>query len=224
MTVYTQLRDLVVTGALDGHEKVSESAIAERLEVSRTPVREALQRLEADGLVLAQGRGVRIRRRTGRELAWVYEARAALDAFAAAALADRQRAGRLEPAAFAELDRLAGEADAHTRAGDLAAATDSNRRFHERIAALAGNAVIVESLARHWDQILVSTRTGLAGADRTRAVHDEHLGLLAAIRDGDADRAATAAREHALATRDLAAATASTESSSTETPTIEEHA
>jgi DNA-binding GntR family transcriptional regulator len=166
-------------------------------------VREALQRLEADGLVIAQGRGVRIRRRSSEELAWVYEARAALDAFAAAALARRQFAGRLEPAALAELHRLADETDAATRAGDLAEATARNRRFHERIAELAGNPVITESLARHWDQILVSTRTGLADAARTRTVHDEHLSLLRAIRRGDADGAAMAARDHALATRDL---------------------
>ena len=133
----------------------------------------------------------------------MYEARAALDAFAAAALARRQLAGRLEPAALAELDRLADETDAATRAGDLSDATARNRRFHERIAELAGNPVITESLARHWDQILVSTRTGLADSGRTRTVHDEHLSLLRAIRRGDADGAAMAARDHALSTRDL---------------------
>ncbi|MEV1129645.1 GntR family transcriptional regulator [Agromyces sp. NPDC049794] len=204
MTVYARLRELVVTGDLDGQAKVSESSLADRLAVSRTPVREALQRLEGDGLVIAQGRGVRVRRRLGEELAWVYEARAALDAFAAAALAERQLAGHLEPAALAELDRFAGEADAASRAGHLAEATMLNRRFHERIAELAGNPVIVESLVRHWDQIQISTRTRLVEPDRTRAVHEEHLELLGAIRHGDPARAATSARDHALTTRDLA--------------------
>ncbi|HWS52452.1 MAG TPA: GntR family transcriptional regulator [Microbacterium sp.] len=205
MTVYAQLRDLVVAGDLDGPGKVSESSLAQRLAVSRTPVREALQRLEADGLVIARGRGVRTRLRTGEELGWVYEARAALEAFAAAALAGRQREGRLEPASLDELDRLAGETDAVSRTGDFGAATALNRRFHERIAELAGNPVIVESLARHWDQILVSTRAGLADPDRTRAVHDEHLAVLSAIRVGDSDTAAAAARDHALTTRAVTA-------------------
>jgi DNA-binding GntR family transcriptional regulator len=93
--------------------------------------------------------------------------------------------------------------DAATRAGDLAEATARNRRFHERIAELAGNPIITESLARHWDQILVSTRTGLADSGRTRTVHDEHVSLLQAIRRGDADGAAMVARDHALSTRDL---------------------
>lgn len=205
VSVYGRLRDLVIAGEMDGPGKVSESSLAERLAVSRTPVREALQRLEADGLVIAKGRGVRTRRRTGEELAWVYEARAALDAFAAATLAGRQREGRLEPASLDELDRLADETDAVSRTGDLHAATALNRRFHERIAELAGNPVIVESLGRHWDQILVSTRTGLANPDRTRAVHDEHLLLLSAIRRGDSEGAAAAARDHALTTRDITA-------------------
>lgn len=203
MRVYEKLRDLVVAGDLGGPGKVSEASLAHRLSVSRTPVREALQRLEADGLVVARGRGVSARLRTGEELKWVYEARAALESFTAAVLARRQGAGRLEPAALDELDRLARETDTASRAGDLGAATALNRRFHERIAELAGNPVILESLRRHWDQILVSTRTGLTDPPRTQAVHDEHLLLLAAIRDGDIEAAAAAAGAHALTTRDL---------------------
>ena len=52
---------MVVSGALDSRERITEAELAARLGISRTPVREALQRLEGDGLVLAQGRGVRVR-------------------------------------------------------------------------------------------------------------------------------------------------------------------
>ncbi|WP_216648777.1 GntR family transcriptional regulator [Agromyces agglutinans] len=208
MTISDSLRELVVTGALDGADRLSESAIAARLGVSRTPVREALQRLESEGLVFAQGRGVRIRRRSPAELRDVYEARAALDGFAAARLAERQRAGRLAPATLAELDELAEQTDAATRSGDLAVATARNRRFHERIAELAGNPVITLALRRYWDQIQVSTRAELAAPARVRAVQDEHAGLLAAIRSGEPERAATLAQAHALATAAITTTTA----------------
>ncbi|WP_350347840.1 GntR family transcriptional regulator [Agromyces sp. G08B096] len=199
-TVTDALRDLVIRGAFDDADRVSESAIAERLGVSRTPVREALQRLEAEGLVFAQGRGVRVRRRSPAELREVFEARAALDAAAAARLARLQREGLLAPAHLAELDRLAEETDAATRAGDLALATTRNRRFHEHVAELAGNAVIAQTLARFWDQIEISTRAELHRPARVRAVHDEHLALLRAIRAGDARTAAAVAEHHALDT------------------------
>ena len=195
MTVYDELRELIVAGELP--ERISESALAERLQVSRTPVREALERLHGDGLVDARGRGVRLKTLDSRELRAVYRVRAALEGLTAELVAERQRAGEIAPA---ELERLARAADDATRAGDLAAGAAHNRAFHLRIAELADNPPALDALRRIWDQIVVSTKLSLVAPKRTAAVDEEHRRLLDAIANGDPHNAAQLARAHVLNT------------------------
>jgi len=195
MTVYDELRELIVAGELP--ERVSESALAERLQVSRTPVREALERLHGDGLVDARGRGVRLKTLDSRELRAVYRVRAALEALTAELVAERQRAGEIAPA---ELERLARAADDATRAGDLAAGAAHNRAFHLKLAELADNAPARDALNRIWDQIVVSTKRSLVASQRAAAVDEEHRRLLDAIANGNPDKAAQLARAHVLNT------------------------
>jgi len=198
MTVYDELRELIVTGDLPA--KLSESELAERLKVSRTPVREALERLHGDGLVDARGRGVRLISLTPPELRHVYRVRAALEALTAELVAERQAAGEIAPAALAGLKRLAGAADEATRTGDLAQGAASNRAFHLRIAELAANPPALDALRRIWDQIVVSTRRTLVAPNRAEAVDAEHRRLLDAIEQGAAPAAADAAKTHVVNT------------------------
>jgi DNA-binding GntR family transcriptional regulator len=198
MTVYEQLRELIVAGELPA--RISESDLAGRLEVSRTPVREALERLHGDGLVDAHGRGVRLVSLGAPELRHVYRVRAALEALTAELVAERQAAGEIAPAALTALTRLAGAADEATRAADLAAGAASNRAFHLKVAELAANPPALDALRRIWDQIVVSTRRSLVAPARAQAVDDEHRRLLEAVAAGDARAAAEAARAHVLNT------------------------
>jgi DNA-binding GntR family transcriptional regulator len=198
MTVYEQLRELIVTGGITA--KVSESELAQRLQVSRTPVREALERLHGDGLVDAHGRGVRLKTLDARELRAVYRVRAALEGLTAELAAERQQAGEIAPAKLAELDRLADKADQATRAKDLSAGAAHNRAFHLKLADLADNDPARDALIRIWDQIAVSTKRSLVAPKRAGAVDAEHRRLLEAIRAGDAEKAAATARAHVLNT------------------------
>jgi DNA-binding GntR family transcriptional regulator len=200
MSTYRELRDLIVTGQLSARERVSESDLAQRLAVSRTPVREALQRLEGDGLVQGQGRGVRVVVLSAAELQHVYRVRAALEALTAEVAAERQAAGLIAPAELVSLDELAAAADATTRAGDLVAAAAQNRAFHLAIAVLAANPVALDALERLWDQIQVSTRDSLRVPERIEAVDTEHRSLVAYLKSGDSIRAGPAAMEHVRAT------------------------
>jgi DNA-binding GntR family transcriptional regulator len=200
MTVRAQLRELIVSGALDAGARVSEAELAARLSVSRTPIREALACLDGDGLVDAAGRGVRVRTLSGDELIAVYRVRSALEALAAETAAASQAAGRIAPAALTELDELAEQTDAATRAGDLESAALLNRAFHRATVVLAANSVALELLDRLWDRIIVTTRSSLAAPARADEVDREHRTLVARIRAGDAAGAASAARGHVLAT------------------------
>jgi DNA-binding GntR family transcriptional regulator len=201
MTVYESLRAMVLAGDLHD-ERIAESQLAERLGVSRTPVREALQRLEGDGLVRAQGRGVRLRIMNAEELAQLHTARAGLEGWAAHLAAQRVAEGEVAPARLDELAALAAEAHAHTVSGELTLAVEANRAFHEAVAALAENPTITGTLGLWWDQLGVSTRQSLQAPERTPTVHAEHELILSALRSGDPAAARAAVEAHALATRD----------------------
>lgn len=191
-----------MTGGIGEDERVAESLLAERLGVSRTPVREALQRLESDGLVKAHGRGVRLRMLSKDELSQVHSARAGLEGWAAYLAAQRVAGGEVAPARLAELETLAAQTHLHTISGDFARGVEANRSFHEAVAALADNPVISSTLERWWDQIIISTRKSLQAPERTHAVHADHQAILDALREGDARRARATVEAHAFATRD----------------------
>lgn len=192
-----------MTGAIPEDGRVAESQLAEQLGVSRTPVREALQRLESDGLVRAQGRGVRLRTLNEDELAHLHSARAGLEGWAAFQAAQRVAAGEVAPVRLAALEALAAETHELTASGNLSRAVEVNRAFHEAVAALANNSVISATLERWWDQIVISTRSSLQAPERTQVVHAEHETILGALRSGDAVGARAAVESHALSTRDV---------------------
>lgn len=202
MSTYVDLHRMVVSGELDPRVRIAEAELASRLGVSRTPVREALHRLEGDGLVIAQGRGVRVRVLALDELAELFSARAGLEGWALFQAAQRVGAGDVPPAHLAELERLADSAAAHTRAGDLARGADFNRAFHERTAALSNNGVISATLGQWWDRITVSTRHTIRMPDRVEEVDREHRTILDALNRGDSIAARDATQAHILATRD----------------------
>ncbi|KUF08161.1 hypothetical protein AUL38_05355 [Leucobacter sp. G161] len=202
MTVYDSLRAMVMRGGLREDDRIAESQLAEQLGVSRTPVREALQRLESDGLVNAQGRGVRLRMLSTNELTQVYVARAGLEGWAAFLAAQRVASGEVAPARLASLETLAAETHELTVSGELTRAVEANRALHEAVAAIADNTVVSAALERWWDQIIISTRHSLQAPERAQTVHAEHTAILSALRNGDAPAARAAVEAHALGTRD----------------------
>lgn len=199
-SVYEDVRGLIVLGTYPAGQPVTEQELCDRLGVSRTPVREALRRLESDGLVEPARRGVTVVELGPKALRDAYLFRTALEALTAELAADRQRAGELAPAELARLKDLAAEADRATRSGDIAAGVRYNRAFHTHIATLADNPPAAEALERLWDRIIVSTRASLVAPARTGQVDEEHRYLVAAIADGRPEDAAFLARQHVLST------------------------
>lgn len=200
MNVYDEVRGLIVLGTYPAGQPVTELELCERLGVSRTPIREALRRLESNGLVRAARRGVTVIELDAKALRDAYLVRASLEALTAELAARRQQDGELSPASLARLVDHADLADQATREGDLVGGVRHNRRFHQYIAALADNPAASEVLDRIWDQITVSTRASLTAPARPVQVDDEHRRLIAAITAGDPQESATHARAHVLAT------------------------
>jgi DNA-binding GntR family transcriptional regulator len=190
-SVYQTLRAAIREGALSEAEPLREGRLATRLAVSRTPVREALQRLIREGLIgHANGKGVAVPALEARDLEEVYAIRLALEP-AAAALAARGASDSELAAMRAVLDQaeIARENDPRrlaalsARFGDLVGEASRNRR----LAAL---------LRQHRDVILRTEGTTLGHPGRAEKALAEQRALLTALQARDAEAAAEAAREH----------------------------
>ncbi|HLT62588.1 MAG TPA: GntR family transcriptional regulator [Microlunatus sp.] len=175
--VAEQLRRMIVLGRLAPGEHLAETALAERFGVSRGPLREALSRLVAEGLVTVVNKRVRVRTFGADEVRDLFRLRGALELLAVDELVERRHGADLAEAerAAAELARAADTGSGYAVA-DLA--------FHDALCAASGN----HRLVRFWQQLrptleLLVAVTGDAGAAPDR---DPHSGLLDRIRAGDA--------------------------------------
>ncbi|GAA1560657.1 GntR family transcriptional regulator [Dactylosporangium maewongense] len=179
-TQYERLRGDIVAGRIAPGTVLLETVLAERLGVSRTPVREALAMLERDALLERDRRGYRVRTRSPEELLEIYEARIALESTCAAAAAGRRSAFDL-----ARLRHLTGEAAA---AGDPARLRELHAAWHRALRVAAGNATIIELLERLDTLLAVYDDAEPTLSDRDEAA-TEHGRVVDAIEAGDAEAA-----------------------------------
>jgi len=197
--VVDELRRRIIDGAYEPGDRLTEERLADAFGVSRNPVREAIRVLTAEGFLLAQPRrGAVVATMSVQDVEDLFDVRLSLEALAAALAA--ARAG---PSGAAVLDKLLAKARTTRRTAELAAL---NTQFHAAICTLSGNALLVglmESL--HGRVRWVYRQSAETRAASSWAEHEE---LAAAIRTGDADAAARAARAHVLAAQASALALA----------------
>jgi phosphonate utilization transcriptional regulator len=196
--VQRELTRLILAGRLRAGEKLNEVDIAQRLGVSRGPVREAFRALEESGLVrLEKNRGVFVREVSGDEADEIFELRAVLDEFAG-----RRAAARATPRdvdALATLvDRMAAAVDER----DADAYFALNLAFHDRIVGLAGNAKLATLYRRLVNELALVRRASFDQAGTLPRSIREHRAIVATIASGDADGAGRKLRDHVLASRD----------------------
>tara|TARA_R110000751_G_scaffold47072_13_gene105527 strand:+ start:3187 stop:3927 length:741 start_codon:yes stop_codon:yes gene_type:complete len=189
--VFERLREALRRGRLRPGDRLREEEVAAALSVSRTPVREALGRMQArDLLRRGGGRGHVVRRLAAEERAQVYAMRAVLEG-AAAGLAAR-RAG---PSELALLEGL------HARFAALpgaaaAEAAELNRAFHDALRQAAGNPWLDASLDALADAISLLGPTTFTAPGRHAEAVGEHAEILEAVRAGRAEAAEAAGRRH----------------------------
>jgi DNA-binding GntR family transcriptional regulator len=194
------VRLMVLRGEVPAGGRLVELHLAEKLRTGRSTIREALRRLEGDGLLVANDSGgMRVVRLDREELAATLQVRSALEALSAGLAARRVRDGELAPATVEELAALADVADAAARGGTRDQAVVADRAFHRAVDALAENRPCHAALNRLWDQIVVACRQAMAVPPRAQLADREHRELLIAISTGDEDEAAETARRHVLA-------------------------
>jgi DNA-binding GntR family transcriptional regulator len=193
------LRDAINSGELRAGQLYSAHQLADRLNVSRTPVREALLGLADLGIVrFERNRGFRVLKRSPRHIAEVFHLRLLLEVPAA-----RLAAGAMSEAA---LRQLRAELDGMRAAGrrpDEALFMRRDRAFHELMLAGSGNLTLAAVAAGLRDK---TTAVGASTADKSRSLLDiaaEHEPILAALTARDAEAAATAVAAHLAHTGEL---------------------
>ncbi|WP_238014081.1 GntR family transcriptional regulator [Dactylosporangium sp. AC04546] len=190
--VYERLRDAILTGELRPGERVNIDALARELGISKIPLREAVQRLTAQGLVVQPNphAGAQVAPLSLREMRGVYLARGALEGLAA-----RVAATTVSDAELAELQELHEQMRQRFTAGDTSELSALNRRFHTGIA----DATHYATLRELTDLTLLRVqhyRVGVRVEPAWGQVVTEHAAILDALRRRDADRAEMAARDH----------------------------
>jgi DNA-binding GntR family transcriptional regulator len=191
---YNRVREKILSGEFAPGSVINQAALAGTIGISTTPLREALRRLKAEGLVeLDAHRDARVTELRAEEARDLVEMRRSLDPLAAALAAGRRTKADLAEIrdALAELRPLDGNSDfAHLL---------RHRRFHRAIYLASHNDLLIETLEGLWDKADRYRRLALE-ADRTAEekakIADEHQLLLDYIAAGDTDAAATTMRDH----------------------------
>ncbi|TKG72714.1 GntR family transcriptional regulator [Prauserella endophytica] len=196
--VYERLREMIFTGELSPGARLSVPALAESLDVSRSPVRDAVLRLVQERLASEEPRRGAIVASVGlAELVSIYEIREVLEGLAAR-LAVENAGRKLVRALKEALD----EHEAATRTADLAASTEADLRFHRLIREAAGNPEVIRLLDDVQTQVRLAMRTTTVTAGPRQAI-DDHRAILTAIESGDAVAAEQAARAHIFRLRSV---------------------
>ena len=186
---YQMILQAIDTGTYRPGDRLVESELAERFGVSRTPIREALQRLETQSLLSRDGRSLIVASLDHNEMAELYIVRSELEALAA------RLAARHATAEEVRVMRQLIEAD-QRRVGDPAALARSNRQFHRQVHLASHNRFLVQQLDLVYRSMALMATTSLAEKGRGEVALAEHSGIVDAIEAGDGDAAADAFRAH----------------------------
>jgi DNA-binding GntR family transcriptional regulator len=186
----------IAAGSLAPGQKIIEVALADRLQVSRVPVREALKILEAQGIVVSRPhRGVRVVAFDQAKIAQIYEVRLFLET-----LAIRDACAKPESMAtlLGRLDAVLVRMEECLRRGDLLGVTQADMAFHREICLASENEIVItlwETLARHM--LIVFEQELKGDADRAHIV-EHHRALRQALESGDAASLAKEIEAHIL--------------------------
>ncbi|HEY0216643.1 MAG TPA: GntR family transcriptional regulator, partial [Cellulomonas sp.] len=186
--LYERLRDDVLAGGFGPTQLLNETGLAGRYQVSRTPIREALARLEQDGLLERAPRGYRVRAGTPGDVLEIYEARIALEGLVAASAA--RRCSELELARLEFLAQAAAEAITPEEERRL------NSQWHRDLWRAAGNSTVDGLLVRLTTQLRIYDGGRAEDALDLAQSRSEHAEILEAIRAREPEQARAASDRH----------------------------
>lgn len=193
-TIYQVVCDWIITGVLKPGEKIIDSELAKRFNVSRTPVREAIKHLEALGLVtLERYKGAVV---ADIDLGLIREmqiVRASLEGLAAALAADS-----LKDEDFLRLEAFQREMEYAARSRDIRLFSEYNERFHDLIYEGSGNRFLLDTIRNLLKSSWHEPGTSWKGLGDVSLIMVGHKQILSGLRERDPDKARQAAERHIL--------------------------
>ncbi len=187
-----RIREQILAGGFVQGEHLVEARIAEQLNVSRGPVREAFKLLRSEGLLLEEPRrGTFVVSLSADDVREIYSLRAAIEGRAA-----RLLAGKKDAAAIAELRALLASIEAAAKADDVAAVYRQDLAFHDAVCRLSGNARLHEVFARYVPMLRALLHVDERMQDSLAGVAEQHRPIVEAIEAGDVQAAMAHAEQH----------------------------
>lgn len=201
-SVVAELRRGIIEGEHEPGSRLIETHVAESLEVSRTPVREALVRLAGEGFVdLIRNRGAFVAKWTEQDLEEIFGLRVLLESYGTALAADR-----IEDAQVAELEELTERMDTSLAArkhGYVEECAELNTAFHGALVAAAGNQRLSMIVSNLTQLPLIHRTISLQQPGELQRSFAQHRDMVSAVRRGDSQWAESLMRAHILAGRDV---------------------
>lgn len=190
--VLDAIREAIISGTLKPRERLMEIQMAEELGVSRTPIREALRKLELEGfIVMVPRKGAYVADFSFKDIADIFEIRAALEGLAASLAAERITDEELE-----NMERLMVEKAEAISQNDIERIVDVDTKFHEAIYQASRNKRLWNIISNLREQIQRFRATSLAHPGRSKQSLEEHRSIVEAIQARDAQASRQVAQEH----------------------------
>ncbi len=190
--VYKTLREYLGSHVIRPGQPLQEVALAQRLGVSRTPVREALARLQSEGLIAVDGRSFVVPTLADADVDEIYQLRGILEPAALALVA----LGGVDAKALAGLNAVLGEAEAADRVDDADAFIEANARFHQAWQGLIANRRLLHAIALYAGHVRYLRVLTLRSVAARKAALPGMKNVVDALRMGDAERATRVMRKH----------------------------
>ena len=190
--VFQTLRNAIITGELQPGERLMETQLAERLGVSRTPIREAIRKLELEGLVIMVPRkGAQVAQFTEKDIQDVLEVRAALESLAA-----KLACNRMDDRSFLKLQLAIAEYNYAAKNKDLEAMIEKDVEFHDIICNATQNDKLIQIFTNLKEQVNRYRITYLKNVEDSETVEAEHLAILEALKNKNEEVAGNLASKH----------------------------
>jgi DNA-binding GntR family transcriptional regulator len=190
--VFESLREAIISGALHPSERLMEIQLAEEMGVSRTPVREAIRKLELEGLVVMIPRkGAYVAGMSIKDIADVFEIRGALEGLAAELASERATDEELET-----MERYLIKISEEIDTGDLSKVVETDTDFHSLIYEASRNVRLSQIINNLREQIQRFRTTSLSFPGRMKIALEEHRKIVEAVSSRDGELARKLAHEH----------------------------
>ncbi len=190
--VFETLREALINGVLKPGERLMEIQLAEEMGVSRTPVREAIRKLELEGfVVMIPRKGAYVAGISVKDIADVFEIRTALEGLAAGLAAERITEEELE-----QLERILVKIGECVQTNNLEKLVEVDTEFHDTLFKASRNERLVQIVSNLREQIQRFRTTSLSTPGRMKYALDEHKKIVEAVSERNVELAQALAREH----------------------------